>query len=219
LREKQSDACKPPRVRWLFAAAKALAGVALISFAARGSFGDAPLATGWIGMLGIILFLHFGLFDLLALAWQTAGVDAKPVMRRPIIATSLAEFWSARWNTAFNALVHDLAFRPLARRFGVTRATLGVFLISGVLHDLVISLPARAGFGLPTAYFLFQGVAVLAERTVLGRRIGLGKGFRGWLFTAACAGGPAFWLFHPPFVINVILPMLHAIGANLKGTL
>jgi alginate O-acetyltransferase complex protein AlgI len=165
-------------------------------------------------MLGVILFLHFGLFHLLALAWQKAGVDAKPVMRGPVLASSLAEFWSTRWNTAFNALVHDLAFRPLCRKFGVTRATLGVFLISGIVHDLVISLPARAGYGLPTAYFLFQGVAVLFERTVLGRRLGLGKGFRGWLFTMVCAGGPAFWLFHPPFVTNVILPMLQAIGAN-----
>jgi Membrane bound O-acyl transferase family len=135
-------------------------------------------------------------------------------MQAPIFATSLVEFWSTRWNTAFSDLAHDLAFRPLARRFGVTSATLGVFLISGILHDLVISLPARAGYGLPTAYFLFQGLAVLAERSTIGRARGLGKGFRGWLFTLVCAGGPAFWLFHPPFVTNVILPMLRAIGAN-----
>jgi alginate O-acetyltransferase complex protein AlgI len=214
LREKRSDAYKPSTVRWLFAAAKALAGVALIWFAASHSIGGAALATGWIGMVGIILFLHFGLFELLALAWQTVGVEAKPVMRGPILATSLADFWGRRWNTAFNILAHDLAFRPLARTLGMTCATLCVYLISGILHDLVISLPARAGFGLPTAYFLFQGIAVLAEKTALGRRIGLGRGFRGWVFTAAWAGGPAFWLFHPPFVTNVILPMLHAIGAN-----
>jgi predicted DCC family thiol-disulfide oxidoreductase YuxK len=214
LREKKSDECEPSKRRWLFAAAKAITGFALILFAARGALEAAPLATGWIGMLGVILLLHFGLFELVALSWQTGGVDAKPVMQSPTSATSLAEFWSRRWNTAFNVLVHDLVFRPLARKFGVTSATLGVFLISGILHDLVISLPARAGFGLPTAYFLFQGVAVLAERTMFGCRIGLGKGFRGWLFTLVCAGGPAFWLFHPPFVTNVILPMLRAISAN-----
>jgi alginate O-acetyltransferase complex protein AlgI len=210
----KAGACKPSKVQWFFAAAKSIAGVALILFAARGAIGDAPLVTGWIGMLGIISFLHFGLFHLLALAWQTVGVSAKPIMQCPIFATSLKEFWSKRWNTAFNVLIHDFAFRPLARRFGVTRATLGVFLISGILHDFVISLPARAGFGLPTAYFLFQGIAVLAERSAIGRRIGLGDGLRGWLFTLVCTAGPAFWLFHPPFVINVILPMLHAIGAS-----
>jgi alginate O-acetyltransferase complex protein AlgI len=85
--------------------------------------------------------------------------------------------------------------------------------MSGIIHDLIISLPARAGFGLPTAYFLFQGLAVLAERSAIGRRNGLGKGFRGWLFTVSCAGGPAFWLFHPQFIHHVMLPMLRAIGA------
>jgi predicted DCC family thiol-disulfide oxidoreductase YuxK len=214
LKEKRTDASTPTKAQWLFAAAKTFAGVGLVLFAAGGAFGWLPLVAGWLGMLGIILFLHFGLFELLALSWQRAGIAATPVMQSPIFATSLAEFWSKRWNTAFNVLAHDLAFRPLARKFGVTRATLGVFLMSGILHDLVISLPARAGFGLPTAYFVFQGIAVLAERSALGRRLGLSKGVRGWLFTVVCAGGPAFWLFHPPFVINVILPMLHAIGAN-----
>jgi hypothetical protein len=214
LQEKKSAPRKTSTAQWLFAAAKTVAGVALVSLVAQGAFRGPPLLRGWIGMLGVILFLHFGLFHLLALAWQKAGVDAKPVMREPVLVSSLAEFWSTRWNTAFNALVHDLAFRPLCRKFGVTRATLGVFLISGIVHDLVISLPARAGYGLPTAYFLFQGVAVLFERTAIGRRLGLGRGFRGWLFTMVCAGGPAFWLFHPPFVTNVTLPMLQAIGAN-----
>jgi alginate O-acetyltransferase complex protein AlgI len=165
-------------------------------------------------MLGIILFLHFGLFELLALCWKRVGIAATPVMQSPVFSRSLAEFWSKRWNTAFNVLAHDLAFRPLARKFGITCATFGVFLISGILHDLVISLPARAGFGLPTAYFLFQGIAVLAERSTIGRGLGLGKGLRGWLFALICAAGPAFWLFHPAFVTNVILPMLRAVGAN-----
>ena len=205
---------EPSKTQWLFAAAKTSTGVTLVLFAARDPFDWPPLLTGWLGMLGIILFLHFGLFDLIALAWQSAGVNARPVMRSPILATSLAEFWGARWNTAFNVLAHDLAFRPLVRKFGVARATLGVFLISGIVHDLVISLPARAGFGLPTGYFLVQGIAVLAERSVLGCSLGLGKGFRGWLFTMVCTGAPAFWLFHPTFVTNVILPMLHAIGGN-----
>jgi hypothetical protein len=205
---------QPQRRQWFFAAAKTLCGAGLILLAGRGIFEAKPLLTGWIGMLGIVLFLHFGFFELLALVWQRAGLNANPVMRQPLLATSLADFWSTRWNTAFNALARDLAFRPLMRKLGLARTTLVVFLISGLIHELVISLPARGGFGLPTAYFLLQGLGVLAERSELGRRIGLTRGFRGWLFVALCAGGPAFWLFHPPFVINVILPMLHAVGAK-----
>ena len=196
----------------LSAAVKTLASFALIWAAAHGSLSDAPLARGWLGMLGLALFLHFGLFHLLALAWQSAGVNARPLMRAPLSAVSLAEFWSGRWNTAFSTLARQFAFRPLARRWGASKATLIVFLLSGLIHEAVISLPARGGFGLPTAYFVLQGLGVLAERSKCGRRLGLGHGLRGWLFVAACAGGPAFWLFHPPFIHNVILPMLNAIG-------
>src|SRR5439155_26521099 len=113
-----------------------------------------------------------------------------------------------------NTLAHDLAFRPLARRWGVTGATIAVFLISGLVHESVISLPARGGYGLPTAYFAVQAFGVLMERSSWGHRLGLGRGFRGWLFVVLCAGAPAFWLFHPIFIRNIILPMLHAIGGK-----
>src|SRR5207253_3074651 len=111
----QSDRAVTPNRRlgyakWLFAANKTLAGAALIWAAARGTF--APLLTGWLGMVGLVLFLHFGVFHLLALAWWKAGVKVQPLMRAPLSADSLAEFWGARWNTAFNALAHELAFRP-----------------------------------------------------------------------------------------------------------
>jgi hypothetical protein len=34
------------------------------------------------------------------------------------------------------------------------------------------------------------------------------------LFTVLVAAGPAYWLFPPPFVHRVVLPMLTAIGAR-----
>jgi hypothetical protein len=35
----------------------------------------------------------------------------------------------------------------------------------------------------------------------------------GQFFTAFVVAVPAFWLFHPPFIRNVILPFMKAIGA------
>jgi len=199
---------------WIFAATKTIFGAALFWVAANNTFHLTPLLTGWLGIIGGIIFVHFGCFHLLALAWRSAGVAADPVMRAPLLAKSLADFWGARWNTAFNILVHNLVFRPLARRTGVAWATLGVFLISGVIHDIVISLPARGGFGLPTGYFVLQGAGVLIERGKIGRNLGLGGGWCGRLFMLVFTLGPAYWLFHPIFIRNVILPMLHAIGAT-----
>ena len=208
------DVAPPKPHDWLLAAGKVFLGAVLIWFVVRHFFNTQPLAAGWIGMAGIILCLHFGLFQLVALAWQRAGVNAQPIMREPLRATSLVDFWGRRWNAAFHFLANDFAFRPLVQKFGATTSTLLVFLISGLIHDLIISLPAHGGYGLPTGYFLIQGLGVVFERTAFAKHIGLGHGWRGWLFTAICTVGPAFWLFHPIFVRNVILPMIQAIGAT-----
>ena len=96
---------------------------------------------------------------------------------------------------------------------GVVGAMLATFLVSGLIHDLVISVPAGGGDGLPTGYFVLQGLGVVGERSGAGRWLGLGEGWRGWVFTVLITAGPAFWLSPPPFVHNVILPMLSVIGA------
>lgn len=209
---------KPPAIprtgEWIFAASKVLVGATLIWVATRNALSINRLLGGWTGMVGIILFLHFGLFHLLALAWRTAGVPVTPLMHAPLLSRTVGEFWAERWNTAFNHLATRLLFRPLRRIFRLPTATMLVFLVSGLIHDLVISVPARGGYGLPTLYFLFQGAAILFERTNLARRYVLNCGLRSRLFTIIVTAGPAFWLFHPVFVRNVILPFLKVIGAT-----
>ena len=204
---------KPPTTEWLFAIGKTLVGAVLIWLGARLFPLNEEMLIGWCGMVGIGLILHFGLFHLLSLAWRAAGVNAETLMHNPARAVSLAGFWGRRWNTAFHELVHRFMFRALSKRIGALSATLLVFLLSGMVHELVISVPARAGYGLPTGYFLIQGLGISAERTRFGRRLGLGRGVRGWSFTMFIAILPAGCLFHPPFIRNVILPMLRAIGA------
>jgi hypothetical protein len=203
-----------PRVgEWVLVGAKTLAGVALVWGAVPFAGATRPLVTGWIGMVGIVFLLHFGFFHLLSLLWRSYGVDARPIMQLPAAATSLSRFWGGKWNAAFTDLMRDHCFKPLKRYIGARAALFLVFLISGVLHEMVISLPAHGGYGLPTMYFCTQALGLLFERSKLGRRIGLGSGWKGWCFVALVAGLTAFWLFHPVFVHNVVLPMLHAIGA------
>lgn len=172
-----------------------------------------PLLAGWIGMVGMVLLLHFGFFHLLSVGWRALRVDAPPIMNAPLRSTSVSEFWGQRWNAAFNDLALRLVFRPASRRLGMAGGTLLAFLASGLVHELVISLPAAAGYGLPTAYFLGQGLGVLTERSSAGKWLRLRAGVRGWMFTMIVVVGPAYWLFHPPFVRQVILPFMQAIGA------
>jgi predicted DCC family thiol-disulfide oxidoreductase YuxK len=211
--DTKSVPLKPRGIEGAMSTIKTIFGGFLLWGMTRMVFPAHPIMAGWVGMIGIVFILHFGLFHLSALVWQQAGVSAAPLMRNPILSRSLAEFWGRRWNTAFNELAFRLAFRPMRRMASPAVATLLVFGLSGLVHDLVISLPARGGYGLPTAYFLIQGAGLVVQRSKAGRRLGLDLGARGWFFTILVAAGPACLLFHPWFITNVILPMLARAGA------
>jgi predicted DCC family thiol-disulfide oxidoreductase YuxK len=212
--ERKSTPAKPRSAEWVFALIKTSLGFALLFGVTRILVPYHPIVAGWVGMWGAIFILHFGLFHLLSLAWRQAGVKAAPIMQFPLASNSLMEFWGSRWNAAFHELAFRFVYRPFRRLANPPVAVLGVFVLSGLIHDLVISLPARGGYGLPTLYFVIQGCGLVFERSTPGHRAGLGRGQRGRIFALVFTAGPAFWLFHPPFIRNVILPMLKAIGAT-----
>jgi len=207
-------ALRPRPGEWAIAVAKTALGLLLVYGVAARVAVFSQRAAGWVGMLGIVLALHFGLFHVLALVWRSAGVAVRPIMNAPLRAASLGEFWGQRWNLGFRDLAHAHVFRPLARKLGAVGATLAAYAVSGVVHDVVISGPARAGCGLPTLYFLLQGCGVLLEHSPAGRRFGLGRGAVGRLFTAIVTIAPLAMLFHRPFVERIVLPMLSEIGAR-----
>jgi len=186
---------------WAAAAAWPVAGAVLLYVVARAV--PNPLVQAWVGGIGLVLILHFGLFRLLALVW---GVE--PVMRAPLRSTSLGDFWGRRWNLAFHELAVRLVYEPARARFGAVPAVMATFLASGLIHDIVISLPAGGGYGLPTLYFLIQGAGVVLER-----RLKLPAGWSGRIRVALVAWLPSVILFHPWFMLRVIAPFMRAIGA------
>jgi D-alanyl-lipoteichoic acid acyltransferase DltB (MBOAT superfamily) len=185
------------------------AGIALM--AASTTLPVPPAVAGMAGLAGFVLALHFGAFHLLALAWQTAGFDVRPIMNRPLAATSLADFWSRRWNLAFRDLAHRLVFVPVKDHTKPLVAVLAVFVVSGVVHDAVISVPAGAGYGLPTLYFLIQAAGFLLQRTQFSRRMGLASGPLGRLTTAVIVLAPVQLLFHQAFLDRVMRPLVASI--------
>jgi hypothetical protein len=160
-------------------------------------------------LTGLSLVLHFGLFNVLAGLWRLAGVDARPLFRAPLAARSLENFWSRRWNIAFSEMTALGIYRPLSGRLGARTGIVVAFVTSGLLHELSISVPVLAGFGLPLLYFLLHGGLVLAER-------GLGRAGRpvsewGWWAHVWVIGWlllPLPILFHPPFLRGVVWPLI-----------
>jgi alginate O-acetyltransferase complex protein AlgI len=210
---EKAQAPAPAVSKWFWAALETSLGAVLLWHVARSVPEHNTLVRGWIGMVGLILSLHFGLFQIIACVWQALGVTAEPIMRAPLRSTSLGEFWGKRWNLGFRRLAHELIFRPTYRDLGIGGAGFLVFVVSGLIHDLVISLPARAGYSLPTLYFVLQGTGVTIEHSRFGKSLGLARGVRGWCFMIVFLVGPVFWLFHPWFVDRVILPFMQAIRA------
>jgi hypothetical protein len=198
---------------WLKGARNIAVGAVIFCLAGHWTWFKDPIALGWAGMVGAVLVLHFGLFQLVSYAWRRLGVNARPLMDHPISSTSVAEFWGRGWNTAFRDVAHRFVFRPLAARIGATAGLIAGFVFSSLLHELVISVPAGGGYGGPTAYFCLQAAAVMLERSALGRAAGLGRGLRGWVFTAAVLLLPIRLLFHDPFVLRVVVPFMDALGA------
>jgi hypothetical protein len=204
---------RPAPHEWLRAAGITAAGLTLLYAAVRQATAVSAYLAGWVGMVGIIMALHFGSFHLLSCAWRAAGVDAHVVMDRPLASRRLSEFWGRRWNTAFRDLTHRFLFRPLTPRLGPRGAVLAGFGFSGLVHDAVISWPAQGGYGGPTLFFLLQAAGILLQRSPVGGRCGLRSALGGPLFTMGVLVLPVTLLFHKPFVMDVILPFLHAVGA------
>jgi alginate O-acetyltransferase complex protein AlgI len=71
-----------------------------------------------------------------------------------------------------------------------------IFLASGLLHELAITLPVRAGFGLPTLYFTLHGILTLIEKKT-GRQFGK-------IPTLLAVMAPMGLLFPPTFQTEVI---------------
>lgn len=160
---------------------------------------------------GLSLILHFGIFNVAAGLWRLAGVDARPLFRGPLAARSLGEFWSQRWNVAFSEMTTLGIYRPLSAACGRRPALVAAFLASGVLHELAISVPVLAGFGLPLAYFSLHGMLVFVEHVLAkaGRPVrGWGPAAHAWVLGWLVVPLPI--LFHRPFLRGVVWPLIGA---------
>jgi hypothetical protein len=183
--------------------ARVAAGLALV-LGARVVFAHTrSLALATVVLLpALSLTLHFGVFGVLAGLWRCAGASTARLFRNPLRSRSLAEFWSERWNLAFSEMTAVAVYRPVAAGLGRNAGLLAAFVASGLAHEAAISLPVRAGYGLPLLYFVLHGVLVLVEQR--------------WdpplawarLWTLGTLALPLPLLFHPPFLRGIVWPFL-----------
>lgn len=162
-------------------------------------------AMGWrqilVMFLPMSLGFHFGALRVLKGVLRKAGYPVRTLFPNLLKAKGVADFWSRRWNVGYSQMMQRLVGRPVEQVLGRNAGLFSVFLISGLFHEVAITLPVNAGYGLPTAFFASHGFLVLLEKK---RGRPLGK-----IFALLAVGVPLGFLFPPEFQTEVIARCLH----------
>lgn len=106
---------------------------------------------------------HYGALRLLTAFWRFRGFPVRPLFRNPFVTKGFEDFWGKRWNLAYSQMMARAVKRPIQQKYGAKVALFCVFVISGLLHELAITVPVQAGYGLPTCFFLLQGIVTVLE--------------------------------------------------------
>lgn len=158
-----------------------------------------------LSFIPFICIFHIGIGNIGTTTWAFLGVKVEPVMLAPWQSETLGSFWGKRWNVPFIQMMRITLFIPFARKNKATWALILSFLISGIFHEIALTLPVHGGYGLPFLYFSLQALLVSAEKKYTGHWRPSFK--RVWVF--ACLLLPFPLLLPQPFLHKVILPFLN----------
>ena len=154
----------------------------------------------FVMFLPMSLGFHFGALRVLKGGLRSKGFPVRTLFPNVLAAQGIGDFWSRRWNVGYSQMMQRLVGRPVGNVLGANAGTMAVFLGSGLLHELAITLPVRAGYGLPTLYFTAHGLLVLFEKK-WGRPMGK-------IFALLAVAVPLGFLFPPAFQNQVIAKCL-----------
>jgi alginate O-acetyltransferase complex protein AlgI len=150
----------------------------------------------FIMFLPMSIGFHFGALRVLKGILRFAGFPVRTLFPNPLNTHGISDFWSKRWNVGYSQMLQRIVGRPLHARIGPQTAMLAIFFISGLLHEIAITLPCRSGYGFPTLYFTSHGLLTLLEKKW---NRPLGK-----IPTLLAVILPLPWLFPPTFQTEVI---------------
>lgn len=144
------------------------------------------------------------------------GLEVEPPSDEPYLATSLQDFWGRRWNlTVTNTLRHTI-HKPvwaatvgvLGRQWAQIAGVLSTFLVSGLMHELLlyyVTRGARPTWEM-TGFFVLHGVCIAVE-------LGVKRAFPArWRLhsailrplTVGFVVATSFLLFFPPLIRNSV---------------
>ena len=134
-------------------AIRALSGIALV----RSSF-----ALNHAVMLPTFVLAIESLSRALCGLERLAGFDTTPIIRNAYLSRTVSEFWR-RYNNRMHDWFYRNVFQATGGRRAPVRSLLLVFLVSGLLHELMFALATSRLTGYQFAFFTIQGPAALAS--------------------------------------------------------
>ena len=163
---------------------------------------------GWrqilVMFVPLSLAFHFGVLRILKGVLRLAGFPVRTLFPNPLAAKGIADFWGRRWNVGYSQMMQRLVGRPIGSMCGKSTGAMAVFIASGLLHEIAITLPVGSGYGLPTLYFTLHGLLTLLE--------GKWKRPLGKIPALLAVSVPLAWLFPPAFRNEVIAPCIEVFG-------
>ncbi|KAB2033007.1 hypothetical protein E1A91_D05G432500v1 [Gossypium mustelinum] len=161
----------------------------------------------------IYIELELALALAATLARAMFGFEIEPQFNEPYLATSLQDFWGRRWNLMVTSILRPTVYYPIRRistrllgsRWSSLPAVVAVFVVSGLMHELIFYYMTRVAPTWEVArFFILHGVAVVAEvvvKKVVPDKMRLHPVVSGALALGFVAV-TAVWLFLPQLVRN-----------------
>ncbi|MCR9164670.1 MAG: MBOAT family protein [Nannocystaceae bacterium] len=155
--------------RLLRAAAKL--GVVVVVVGVNRSVDDITASTvGFTAWSMIYVYASIsGVADALTGALMLTGLHMSESFEAPMLARSPGEFWGRRWNRFITRWAFRNVFIPAGGRRSPARATMLVFVLSGLMHEYLL-VAFQGGWsryaGWTLAFFIVHGLVVVATARV-----------------------------------------------------
>ena len=143
------------------AAAKTVVVLPLCLWAFLARWEALPLLFEHVAKVGSLFLVIEPGCTMFAALWRLSGRAAREFMDRPMMASTPAEFWR-RYNRPVQQFFHEHVFLPSGGRHAPVRATFVAFLVSALIHEYVFGIIVGRVQGYQAAFFLIQGLAVVA---------------------------------------------------------
>jgi len=190
----KSTTPQPTRWEWSFAVGKPLLGVNLF-WGGCSSNSRGPISGAWLGPVGELAFLlRFGCFHLLRAALAKLGHRCQTINELAGAGAQRCGFLGPGWSDGFRKFDASLLFQPLtSQNMGPRWSMVLGFGMSGLVHDLVISVPTGGGCSPADVVLSFA-----RQRSAVRAVARLGRAWQGWLLTMLIVVGPLSSCFIRP---------------------